>query len=180
MPLSFSFEGYTFLKTAAFVPFLFAFAGVAMSSIVLFLDSLHFESLPEKVSKSSKQLARWPKVFYGISAFSAQYWLSGYLDASGVDPLQINLILSALAIAGFVYFDSSYAGLLLAIVTAISGPVAEIILVKLGAYDYTHNDVFGIDSWIPSVYFLGGPAVGNLARAIQYEFISREPQQEKN
>ena len=106
-------------------------------------------------------------MLYGISAFSGQYYVSGALDYSLIDPLQINIILSTAAILGFQYFDGSFAGLYLAIATAIAGPVAEIFLINIiHLYSYTHADVLGICSWIPSIYFLGGSAVGNLARKI--------------
>lgn len=170
-------DGHVWLKTAIFVPFLFAFAGAAMSSIILYLDSL--KGSTSTPPPSLPVTSRWPKVFYGISAFSGQYWLSGYLDAIGsFDPLQINIILSILAIAGFLFFDNTFAGLVLAILTALTGPVVEILLVKLGLYNYTHSDILGIDSWIPSVYFLGGPAVGNLARAVQAQFIEGSSQRQ--
>jgi len=143
------------VKSAYWVPFLFAFAGFAMSYLQLFFD---------KVLEGRKGKLDGPTVLYGISAFSGQYYLSGLLDHATIDPLTTNIVLSTLAIAGFLLFDGSVSGLALALSTAVAGPVAEIILIKLDLYNYTHADVLNIASWIPSVYFLGGPAVGNLTR----------------
>ena len=65
-------------------------------------------------------------------------------------------ILAISTVLGFVYFDNSIAGFVLAVATAISGPVAEIILINVPhLYKYTHADVWGICSWVPWVYFLG-------------------------
>lgn len=50
------------LKSAYWVPFLFSFAGLAMSAIILTLDSV----LPAKPEQRSPD---WPSVFYCISLF---------------------------------------------------------------------------------------------------------------
>jgi hypothetical protein len=131
-----------------------------MSLIVLTLD---------KVLKTSDKYTNpsWPKTFYGISFFSAQYYLSGLLDNQGVDVTSINIFLAALSVFGFAIFDTSLAGLLLGIATAIAGPLTEIVLVNVPhLYIYTHADFYGVCSWIPWVYLLGAPAVGNLARKL--------------
>jgi hypothetical protein len=131
-----------------------------MSAIVLVLDKI-LQTKPAIRSPS------WPKTLYGISVFSAQYYLSGLLDYTAVDNIAIHGILAALAAVGFVVFDGSLAGFILGIATAVSGPLAEIFLINVPhLYKYTHADFAGICSWIPWVYFLGAPAVGNLARRL--------------
>lgn len=157
VPIILELQGHTVLKTALWVPPLFGFAGVAMSAIVLQLDQ-RLKSPPAAVDPS------WSKVFYGIAFFSAQYYLSGLLDNLGVESLSIHVMLAAMAIAGWILFDSTSAGLLLGIATAVAGPAAEVLLTSLGLYSYSHADLLRVCSWIPWVYFLGAPAVGNLAR----------------
>jgi hypothetical protein len=152
------------VKSAYWVPVLFAFAGFAMSSLQLIFDGI-FEGRKGELDG--------PTVLYGISAFSAQYYLSGLLDNAAVDPLIINLVLSLLAITGFLFFDGSVSGLALALATAVAGPLAETTLINLGLYNYSHPDVLNFASWIPAVYFLGGPAVGNLTRYI-YKSVRSE------
>ena len=148
------------LKTAAWVPLLFGFAGSAMSSIILVLDQV-------LDTPATKRSPTWPMVFYGISMFSGQYYLSGLLDYVHVDNLVIHAVMAATAALGFYIFDRTKAGFYLAVATAISGPIAEILLINLAnLYIYTHADILGICSWIPWVYFLGAPAVGNLARKL--------------
>jgi hypothetical protein len=117
MQVTLSIGDTTLLRTAAWVPFLFSFAGALMSYLILILDKIL------KTDQTTRQ-PTWAKVNYGISAFSAQYYLSGLLDSVSVNvgttPLEINLILSLLAILGFLVFDSSIAGLVLAISTGTS------------------------------------------------------------
>ena len=129
-----------------------------MSTIQIFVDTWSMGS----VKKSNA-----PRTLYNISLFSFQYYISGALDFLRYDPLTINLVLSAIACAGFLYFDGTVAGLILALATAVAGPAAELALINgPHAYIYSHADFYGIATWIPAVYFLGGSAVGNLARSL--------------
>lgn len=175
MNMSIMIDGVYYLKSAYWVPILFSLAGLAMSAIVLYLDSML--STSQDVKNPS-----FPKVLYGISLFSAQYYLSGALDYLNFDSLFINVVLSIVAVLGFYAFDKSVAGLILSIATALAGPIAEILLISgpLHLYSYTHADLSsGICSWIPAVYFLGGQAVGNLSRKIYYTYCVTMDQDEK-
>jgi len=166
-PFELFFQDELIVTSATWVPALFAFAGVAMSSIQIVSDDILLTDTERQEIKPS-----WPKVFYGISLFSFQYYLSGVLDKSGVDGLVINAVLATLAVVGFAYFDRTLSGFVLALATAVAGPLAEVFLVNtLQLYTYTHADILGVCSWIPSVYFLGGPAVGNLSRALYQKFL---------
>ena len=155
------------VKSAYWVPALFAIAGLAMSLIQLTADAY----IAGSVRQSSS-----PKTLYNISLFAFQYYLSGALDFLRYDTLTINLILSALAIGGFLFFDGTVPGLVLALATAVAGPAAELALINgpPHAYFYTHADVLGICSWVPAVYFLGGSAVGNLARSLYHHGLAKE------
>jgi hypothetical protein len=111
----------------------------------------------------------------GISYFTFQYWLSGYLYHNGVDRSTILQIESLLAAAGFALLDQSFAGFLTSTATALGGPLIEVGLLSLSrdgnmfGYGYHYSDLGEtgfFPLWILPVYFLGGPAVGNLARGI--------------
>lgn len=159
-PIQVMYASKLILKTASWVPLLFGIAGSLMSIIVLNLDNF----IGTRVEVQSPT---WPKVLYGISFFSAQYYISGLLDYAMIESTIINVILAATSIIGYLIFDGSTAGFLLAIATAIGGPLAEIFLINVPhLYQYTHADFAGICTWIPWVYFLGASAVGNLARKI--------------
>ena len=150
------------LKSAVWVPALFAFAGLGMSAIIITLDVVN--------GNKKHGLPSWPTTLYSISLFSFQYYLSGLLDFLNVDLSTTHLMLMLLAISGYSAFDKSLSGLQLSIMTAIAGPVVEIFLINYGhLYSYTNADTLGICSWIPWVYFLGGTAVGNLARRLYHD-----------
>jgi hypothetical protein len=160
IPIMLEFYDHVVLKTAAWVPPLFGFAGIIMAILQILLD----RSLK---TKASIRDPNWSKVFYNISFFSFQYYLSGLLDYSNVDNLSIHITLALMAMFGWYIFDTSIAGILLGLATSIAGPFAEIVLINnFNLYTYTHADILGICSWIPWVYFLGGSAVGNLARRV--------------
>lgn len=91
------------LKTALWVPCLFGVAGIIMTTLILIFDEKFSTSLPKKNPS-------WPKTLYAISLFSGQYYFSGLLDNIGVDSLTINILLSVIAILGYLIFDSSFAG----------------------------------------------------------------------
>lgn len=139
-----------------------------MSSIILTLDSA-------LNTNDEVRCPSWPKVLYGISLFSGQYYLSGLLDHSLVGSAQIDVVMKSVAAIGFVLLDRSRAGFALAAATAIGGPVAEIFLINIPTlYSYSHPDVLGIPIWIGWVYFLGAPAVGNLARRLLLDKVKNQ------
>ena len=78
-----------------------------MSSIALIGDKI-FNSNEDTRSPS------YPKVFYGISLFSLQYYLSGLLDYNNIDNITINITMIVLMIIGIKIFDTSKSGLILA------------------------------------------------------------------
>lgn len=160
IPLSLTIGDFGFLKTALWVPILFGFAGIVMSLLAIIFD---------KQFKTAHDVAHpsWTKTIASISVFSFQYFLSGLLDYNHVASLYIHAILAVFAVVGFYLFDGSQAGFLLALATTIAGPVVEVLLINVPQlYHYTNADWMGICSWIPWVYFLGAPAVGNLTRKV--------------
>lgn len=113
-----------------------------------------------------------PVVLLGIAFFTFQYWASGILYAYGVDRTSIFGIMSVLAFGGYAALDATKSGLLTSLATAIGGPLIEVGLITVlegtnGGYHYTDAGETGFfPLWIVPVYFLGGPANGNLARAV--------------
>ena len=161
IPLTLNVGGSEILHTAAFVPPLFGFAAVLIGGLYLLLDKLLDTPAPATTPPP------W-KVLYGISYFTAQYWLSGLL-AGGYGaffPLAAtHMVLLATGLLSWTLFDGTKTGFAVGLMTAVGGTAIEIGLINyLGLYNYLAADVFGVDSWIPWVYFAGAPAVGNLAR----------------
>jgi hypothetical protein len=62
--------------------------------------------------------------------------------------------------------------------TAVCGPAIEVGLIQgLHLYAYTQPQVAGVPTWIPWVYFCGGPAVGLLGRQVWAELVAQQQQQ---
>jgi len=111
-----------------------------------------------------------PIILVGISFFTFQYWLSGILYAYGVDRSVIFAIMSLAAYVGYQGLDATRSGMVTSVATAVGGPLIEVGLITLlagtnGGYHYSDAGETGFfPLWIIPVYFLGGPANGNLSR----------------
>lgn len=80
--------------------------------------------------------------------------------------------MSLCAYFGYNELDRTKSGLVTSLVTAIGGPLIEVMLITVlsgtnGGYHYNDAGETGFfPLWIVPVYFLGGPANGNLARGV--------------
>ncbi|KAL7555167.1 hypothetical protein ACHAWF_018780 [Thalassiosira exigua] len=155
--------------TTYWVPPLFGIAGFLIGWLYIWLDALFQEG-----GDSNQALVQLhptiPKVLIGISYFTFQYFLSGILFANQMDRTSIFLIMSTLAAGGFYALDGTLAGLITSVATAVGGPLIEVGLISSlpAPWGYHYNDpgeTGFFPLWIVPVYFLGGPANGNLARA---------------
>jgi hypothetical protein len=111
-----------------------------------------------------------PKVLTGVGYFTFQYWFSGLLFANHIDREYILIIMSGLAAGGYYALDRSISGFITSAATAIGGPLIEVGLIsslpESSGYHYNDTGETGyFPLWIIPLYFLGGPANGNLARA---------------
>ena len=156
------------LITTWWVPELFGLAGFIIGWLYIVLD---------EVTQNEKRKAKPTLILIGISLFTFQYWLSGVLFAMGVGRtiiLEVMTVVSAVAFAGF---DCTWTGFIASTATAIGGPMIEVGLLTFlhdGGYHYSDSGEFGFfPLWIVPVYFLGGPAVGNLARGL-WEVLSSD------
>ncbi|CAB9506080.1 Insulin-induced protein (INSIG) [Seminavis robusta] len=157
------------LITAWWVPVLFGVAGWLIGWLYIVLDAV-LQTTPSQKSKTDPSP---PKILVGISLFTLQYWLSGIFVAAGVlDRTGILNFMSLYAAIGFVVLDGTLAGFITSAATALGGPLIEVGLLSMsragimpGGYHYNDLGETGFfPLWIIPVYFLGGPAVGNLAR----------------
>jgi hypothetical protein len=166
------------LITTSWVPGLFGLAGIIIGWLYVALDAVLLDRGGGESSGSTRLVDRPsispPRILAGISIFTFQYWLSGALFASGsVDRTAILNVMSVLAAAGFLALDGSVAGLIASSATAVGGPLIEVALLSLSRLDFMGGSGYHYADpgetgffplWIAPVYFLGGPAVGNLAR----------------
>ena len=157
------------LTTAWWVPELFGLAGFIIGWLYILLDSSGERPNPSP-----------PLILIGISIFTFQYWLSGVLFFAGTDRSTILAIMSVVASGGFFALDGTMTGFWTSLATAVGGPLIEVGLLSLlhghGGYQYLDSGETGFfPLWIVPVYFLGGPAVGNLARGF-WNLLSRDEQ----
>jgi hypothetical protein len=181
------------LITTDWVPGLFGLAGFLIGWLYILLDA-YFAKVDSTSVKSTDRVENTPsppKILLGIALFTFQYWWSGVLYHAGVDRTVILSLMTLSAAFGFSWLDNTRAGLITSLATAIGGPLIEVFLLTLSndglLFDgkgYHYNDLGKtgyFPLWIVPVYFLGGPANGNLARGFWQLLSSLSlPQTERN
>jgi hypothetical protein len=164
------------LETTWWTPILFAIAGIILGLGCPFLDGV----LPQFWPRGGRN-PLWIFVLANISIFVMLYWASAVLErpllgvvAFGSLPA-MDLTLGWAALVSWTVFDATPQGFLMASLTAVCGPLVEIVLINGGKlYHYAHPDVLGaVPSWIAWVYFAGGPAVSNLGRKVANEILTK-------
>ncbi|MGK3742061.1 MAG: hypothetical protein ACI8RD_007751 [Bacillariaceae sp.] len=187
-------EAYPGLTTAWWVPELFGLAGFLIGWLYILLDAvlLKESSSNNENDEQQQRLPSPPKIFTGISFFTFQYWLSGILvQNSLLDRTGILNLMSVFAAIGFLVLDGTMSGLIVSLATCLGGPLIEAGLITAtnngilnGGYHYTDLGETGFfPLWIIPVYFLGGPANGNLARgfwnALDDEEVEEDEEESK-
>ncbi len=105
----------------------------------------------------------------GLGVFAAIYALSAWLP-----PHAKLVVVSACALGAFLAFDRTGAGLLLGLVSAFLGPLAEVLLIRAGMFRHLAPDVLGVPFWLPALYFSAGPTFGAFARAVVAHPVANE------
>lgn len=171
-------ENHPALITAWWVPWLFGLAGFIIGWMYILFDTIFSNTNYMRLGRDNdKNVPSPPKILVGISIFTFQYWLSGLLYQSNMDRTTILNIMSIAAASGFYLLDRTMVGFIVSSATAVSGPLIEVALLTLSQSSYAiyflqgagyhYNDLGEtgyFPLWIVPVYFLGGPANGNLAR----------------
>ena len=109
---------------------------------------------------------RLPEAAIAIASVLAIYAVS----ALAVDQPELagTVLVTALAVLCVVRFSSGPPALICACAAAILGPIAEIILVEVGAAEYGPNSdgLFGVAVWLPALYFAFGAVVSRLTELL--------------
>ena len=150
--------GLYFWGLPFWVPLLFGAASLAVG-----LSHPAFDKIlgPDRLRPGAQGLGR---VVFGLLIFIGAYTLSGYLpDSYG---WHNDLLLALIAMATWALLDWTWQGLVLGVLTAVSGAAAEMILVHLGVFSYLppRNTLWGVAPWLPYLYFTASVTVGNLGR----------------
>ncbi|KAI0562849.1 hypothetical protein FGB62_51g119 [Gracilaria domingensis] len=153
------FGAHLHVTTAWFTSPLFVIAGLIITNGVAWLDSLFGRS-------DRAERMTIPKALATVCMFCSIYYLSGAISQTEVKQYAL-WILTAMGLMEWYFMDGSVAGMMMGALTAVCGPLIEVGLINIGnLYSYKEWDVVGIPWMIVAVYFAGGPAVGNLARAV--------------
>jgi hypothetical protein len=105
-------------------------------------------------------------VAIGAAAVLALYALTAALRGR---PVTVSVVLTAaVAVAIWAWWDPSPRALAVAAAAAVSGPLAEIALVKAGAASYASDadGLFGVAAWLPCLYFAAGAVASGLWPAV--------------
>jgi hypothetical protein len=105
-------------------------------------------------------------VVAGAAAVLALYAITAALRHQ---PTTVSVVLTAaLAAAIWSWWDPSRGALIVAIGAAVLGPLAEIVIVALGAASYADDvdGLGGVAPWLPCLYFAAGAVAARLWSAI--------------
>jgi hypothetical protein len=85
-------------------------------------------------------------------------------------PATVSVVLcSSIAIVIWGLWDPSPGAALGGLVAAVAGPLVEIIIVAIGAAEYTHGSdgLAGVAPWLPALYFAAGAVAFRLWDALE-------------
>jgi hypothetical protein len=99
-------------------------------------------------------------VVLGAALVLALYALTAVVDG---EPATVSVVLcGAIAVAIWAWWDPSRGAFVVALSAAVLGPLAEIVLVELGAASYADDTLFGVAPWLPCLYFGAGAVASGL------------------
>jgi hypothetical protein len=84
-------------------------------------------------------------------------------------PATVSVILTGtIAVAIWAWWDPSPGALVAAVVAAVVGPLAEIVIVALNAAHYAPDadGLWGVAPWLPCLYFGAGAVISGLWRSL--------------
>ena len=138
---------------AWWVPLLLGTAAVAIGYSHPLVDPLlHHRRRPRHLLLSTGELT-WLVLAYLVAG--------SVLDSIAKVGLLVIIYLNFWLLAG-----RGWQNLLLALVTAITGTLIEMVLVAAGAFSYLHPDMLGVPYWLPCIYACASLAVGDFGRTL--------------
>lgn len=88
---------------------------------------------------------------------------------AGAPSIAANGLCWGIAVAIWLWWDDSPGALVFALIATLVGPLAEIVMVELGASRYTeaYDGLFGVAPWLMPLYFATGAVLSGIFRAFQ-------------
>jgi hypothetical protein len=144
----------TLWKSAVWFPFLVGFAILGAA------EAGARAELPGR-SRDLRDVVLGAAAVLGLYAFTAT--LRGQPDTVSV------VLVSALAVAIWAWWDPSPGCLVLACGAAVAGPVAEMLICAAGASHYASNSdaLGGVAPWLPALYFAAGAVASGILRPLE-------------
>jgi len=149
---------YYFFGLPYWVPLIFGMAAVAVGLSHPWLDQI----LPGDPSRPGARNGSW--ALGGVLIFLALYVASGLLP--GPAGSANDALMGMLALMVWAMLDRTWQGIFLGIVTALSGTLVEILMVQADLFFYHpgRDNLFGVPSWLPWLYFAASVTLGNFGR----------------
>jgi hypothetical protein len=105
----------------------------------------------------------WTPLAIAFVIYGALYAFSGFYKGTNEAKLAV---LGAAAVALFAWLDRTAAGAGTTLLTALVGPLVEVVLVHLDAFKHLQPDVAGIPMWLPALYACSAVVLGQGARRL--------------
>ncbi len=153
---------FYFFGLPYWVPLLFGSAAVVVGMTHPWLDLI----LPGSPSRPGARNGAW--ALGGVLVFLGLYLASGLLP--GPAGSANDALMGMLALMVWAMLDRTWQGIFLGIVTALSGTLVEILLVQGEIFFYHpgRDNLMGVPSWLPWLYFAASVTLGNFGRYLKY------------
>jgi hypothetical protein len=134
---------------SAGTPLIFGLAGLSVG--------LSYPLAERLTGRRACRRLTWAEATAGFAVFAGLYAASAYLPASGAVKLVVLLVGAAGLFAGLA---RTTLALVLAVLTAVLGPLVEALLVHTGFFAYREPELLGVAMWLPALYLCGSLAFG--------------------
>jgi hypothetical protein len=105
----------------------------------------------------------WAALAAAFVIWGGLYAFSGFYKG----PNEVKLaVLSAAAVVLFAWLDRTAAGAGSALLTALVGPIVEVVLVHRDAFKHLQPDFAGIPMWLPALYACAAVVLGQGTRRL--------------
>jgi hypothetical protein len=143
------------------VPLLFASAVLAIGIAHPWFDRIARTSRTLRPGLLSQS-----RVWGGLVLLLATWAASGFLNLSTGGSK--DLVIAGTAIAAWWLLERTWSGIVLGLLTAVLGTTAEILQSRAGIFFYypEHQNLWGVPSWLPYLYFIASVTTGNLGRML--------------
>lgn len=140
---------------SVWTPLIFGLAGVSVG--------LSYPLAERLTGRRPGRRLSWAEAGAGFAVFAGLYAMSGYLPVGNGAKLAVLLVGAG---ALFAWLARTWLALVLAVATAVVGPLVEAALVHAGFFAYRAPDMLGVAMWLPALYLSGSIAFGAVGQKV--------------